>query len=120
MTPPHVVPHTLLLRARRIYCIGGAVQNGTASPKPIPFIQDGKTKIMHDIWKSRDGARWEKVTNSAWNCDPTLDELEHKCGVMDFMLLERENYMLTIAGDYESETTCCQDNSVWRIYPVEE
>ena len=38
-----------------IYCFAGANQNGTIA-SPLPSIQDGVTIILHDVWKSKDGA----------------------------------------------------------------
>jgi len=64
-----------------IYCMGGAHQNGT-------------TYLQHDVWSSKDGRSWEKISGDAWGCDPKAAS----CGKDDLLLLERDGFLWTF-GD---------------------
>ena len=77
--------HKCVQLSGKIYCVGGAHQNGT-------------TYLQHDVWASADGKDWSRVSVDAWGCDAAAPS----CGKDDELLLVRDGALWTFGGDEET------------------
>lgn len=77
------------------------------------IVMIGGYPDLTDIWRSRDGKKWELVSENAWNCRST----SKICGKFDFEFFvdntTGEHRIYTVAGDQEVYAPFPQDNDVW-------